>query len=68
MPEVMVNADTNDRVNLQRLAYLLKALNKGELETPDLLMDNDASVMISQSVSQSGKEFRQGKGIPIDQW
>ena len=64
MPEVMVNADTNDRVNLRRLAYLLKALNKGELETLDLLMDNDASVIISQSV----KEFRQGKGIPIDQW
>ena len=64
MPAANANADKLVLVKLQRLAYLLKALNKGELETPDLLMDNDASVIVRQSV----KEFRQGKGIPIDQW
>jgi hypothetical protein len=64
MPAAIANADKLDLVNLRRLTYLLKALNKGELETLDLLLDNDASVIISQSV----KEFRQGKGIPIDQW
>ena len=64
MPAVIANADKLDLVKLQRLAYLLKALNKGELETLELLLDNDASEIVSQSV----KEFRQGKGIPIDQW
>ena len=64
MPAAIANADKLDLVKLQRLASPLKSLNKGELETLDLLMDNDASVIVSQSV----KEFRQVKGIPIDQW
>ena len=64
MPAAIANADKLVLVKLQRLDHPLKALNKGELETPDLLMYNDASVIVRQSV----KEFRQGKGIPIDQW
>ncbi|MCX6697433.1 MAG: hypothetical protein NTV84_07735 [Methanoregula sp.] len=64
MPAAIANADKLDLVKFQRLAYPLKSLNKGELEKPDLLMDNDASVIVSQSV----KEFMQGKGIPIDPW
>jgi len=64
MAAVIANSDKLDLVKLQRLAYLLKALNKGELETLELLLDNDASEIVSQSVG----EFRQGKGIPIDQW
>ncbi|MCK9593812.1 MAG: hypothetical protein M0Q91_17570 [Methanoregula sp.] len=64
MSAAIANADKLDLVKLQRLAHLLKSLNKGELETLELLLDNDASEMINQSIT----EFRQGKGIPIDQW
>ncbi len=64
MSATIANTDKLDLVNLQRLANLLKSLNKGELETLELLLDNDASEIINQSIT----EFRQGKGIPIDQW
>ena len=51
-------------INLKRLAFILKSLDKSELETLEILMDNDAIDIISQSCH----ECDEGKGVPIDQW
>ncbi|OQA53498.1 MAG: hypothetical protein BWY45_03021 [Euryarchaeota archaeon ADurb.Bin294] len=51
-------------INLKRLAFILKSLDISELETLEILMDNDAIDIIGQS----GHECDEGKGIPIDQW
>jgi hypothetical protein len=51
-------------VKLERLAYVLKSLNNEELETLELLLDNDASQQIFSSI----KELKAGKGVPIEQW
>ena len=51
-------------VNLERLSHLLKGLNPAELETLELLLDEDACATIAESL----RELEGGKGIPIDQW
>lgn len=51
-------------VNLERLAHILKGLSRAELETLELLLDEEAS----KSISQSLKELEEGKGLPIDEW
>jgi len=51
-------------VNLERLAHILKGLSRAELETLELLLDDEAS----KSISQSLKELEEGKGLPIDEW
>ncbi|MCK4735523.1 MAG: hypothetical protein KAT65_23925 [Methanophagales archaeon] len=51
-------------VNLERLAYLLKGLSATELETLELLLDEDAF----RSINPSLKELEKGAGIPIDEW
>ena len=51
-------------VNLERLAYILKGLSAVELETLELLLDEDAF----RSINQSLKELEKGEGIPIDEW
>ena len=51
-------------VNLERLAYILKGLSAVELETLELLLDEDAF----RSINQSLKELEEGEGIPIDEW
>ena len=51
-------------VNLERLAYVLKSLNNEELETLELLLDNEASQQIFSSI----KELKEGKGVPVEQW
>jgi hypothetical protein len=51
-------------VNLERLVYILKGLNAAELETLELLLDEE----VFRSIEQSLKELREGKGIPIDEW
>ena len=51
-------------VNLERLAHVLKSLNKEELETLELLLDNEASQQIFSSI----KELKKGKGVPVEQW
>ena len=53
-----------DIVNLERLAYVLKSLNKEEPETLELLLDNEASQQIFSSI----KELKEGKGVPVEQW
>ncbi|MGB2842108.1 MAG: hypothetical protein WBC40_06480 [Halobacteriota archaeon] len=51
-------------VNLERLAHILKGLSRAEFETLELLLDDEAS----KSISQSLKELEEGKGLPIDEW
>lgn len=51
-------------VNLERLAYILKGLSAAELETLELLLDEDAFGSINQSLN----ELEEGEGIPIDEW
>jgi hypothetical protein len=51
-------------VNLERLAYILKGLSTAELETLELLLDEEAFGSINQSL----KELEEGEGIPIDEW
>ncbi|KFI37237.1 hypothetical protein HY02_08865 [Peptococcaceae bacterium SCADC1_2_3] len=64
MSETIRQIDNIELVNLQRLAHLLKALSREELETLELLLDKEASTVIAQSL----KELEDGKGIPIDEW
>ena len=51
-------------VNLERLVHILKGLNAAELETLELLLDEE----VLRSIEQSLKELREEKGIPIDEW
>jgi len=59
-----MNREISDLVNLERLAHILKSLNNEELETLELLLDNEAAQVIFSSV----KELKEGKGVPIEQW
>ena len=56
--------DRIELVNLERLAHILKGLSAAELETLELLVDEEASKTINRSI----KELEMGKGIPIDEW
>jgi hypothetical protein len=51
-------------INLQRLAHLLRSLSPTEVETLELLLDDEARGLIETSL----KELDQGKGLPLDQW
>ena len=53
-----------DLVNLKRLAHLLKGLSPAELETLEILLDEEAYETITQSL----KELEEKKGIPIGEW
>jgi len=64
MSTAIKEMDRFEIVNLERLAYLLKGLSAAELETLELLLDEEASKTINQSL----KELEMGKGIPIDEW
>ena len=56
--------DKAELVNLERLAHLLKGLSAAEFETLEILLDEDASKTIAQSISELKSEQR----IPIDEW
>ncbi len=64
MTTTLKEMDKVELVNLERLAYLLKGLSVAELETLELLLDEEASKTINQSL----KELEKGEGIPIDEW
>ena len=64
MSTTLREMDKVELVNLERLAYILKGLSAAELETLELLLDEDAY----ESMNQSLKELGEGKGIPIDEW
>lgn len=56
--------DKVELVNLERLAHLLKGLSAVEFETLEILLDEDASKTIAQSINELKSEQR----IPIDEW
>jgi len=51
-------------INIGRLAHILKGLSLIEFETLEILLDDEASKTISQSL----KELEAGERIPIDKW
>jgi hypothetical protein len=64
MAKALKNLKEVELVNLQRLAHLLKSLGPAEIETLELLLDDEARKIIKTSL----KEFDEGKGIPLDKW
>ena len=64
MSSTLKKIDQADLVNLQRLAHLLKGLNPAELETLEILLDEEACGTITESL----KELEEKKGIPIGEW
>ena len=64
MSNALRELDKAELVNLERLAYLLKGLSPAELETLEILLDEEAS----QTIAQSIRELEEKKGIPIDEW
>jgi len=64
MSTILREMDDVELVNLEQLAYILKGLGRAELETLEILLDEEAS----RNISQSLKELKEGKGIPIDKW
>ena len=56
--------DKAELVNIERLAHLLKALSPAELETLEILLDEEATSVITQSLKELGK----GERLPIDEW
>ncbi len=56
--------DKVELLNLERLAHLLKGLNTVEFETLEILLDEDASKTITQSIN----ELKSKQRIPIDEW
>lgn len=64
MPSTLREMDRVELVNLKRLAYVLKGLSAAEIETLEILLDEDSSKTITQSL----KELDAGKGISIENW
>jgi hypothetical protein len=64
MSTAVKELDRVELVNLERLVHILKGLSVAELETLELLLDEEAF----RGINQSLKELREGKGIPIDEW
>jgi len=64
MSSALKEMDRAELVNLERLAHLVKGLSPAELETLEILLDEEAS----QTIARSLKELEERKGIPIDEW
>ena len=64
MSSALKEMDRAELVNLEWLAHLVKGLSPAELETLEILLDEEASQIIAQSL----KEPEEGRGIPIDEW
>jgi hypothetical protein len=65
MPTIALKEmDRVELINLKRLAHILRGLNAVEVETLEILLDEDASKTIAQSL----KEVQAGERIPIDEW
>ena len=64
MSSTLKEMDRTELVNLDRLAHLLKGLSGAELETLEVLLDEEAT----QTIIQSLMELDDGKGIPIHGW
>jgi len=64
MPSTLKQMDKADLINIERLAHILKGLSAVEFETLEILLDEEASKTITQSL----KELEAGERIPIDEW
>jgi len=64
MRNTLKTMDRIELVNLERLAYILKGLSEADFETLEILLDQESSKTISQSL----KELKEGERIPIDEW
>ena len=64
MRNTLKTMDRIELVNLERLAYILKGLSAADCETLEILLDQESSKTISQSL----KELKEGERIPIDEW
>jgi hypothetical protein len=64
MPNTLKEMDRVELVNLERLVYILKGLTAAEFETLEILLDEESS----KSIHQSLKEVEAGERIPIDEW
>jgi hypothetical protein len=64
MPTILKEMDKVELVNLERLAFILKGLSAAEIETLEILLDQEASGTITQSL----REMKAGERIPIDEW
>ena len=62
--KVLKTLEKGGLIHLERLASILRGLTPEELETLELLLDHQASTIISRSV----KELDRGEGIPLDKW
>ena len=56
--------DKAELINLERLVRLLRGLSRAELETLEILLDEEPS----RNIIQSLRELQQNKRIPIDEW
>ena len=64
MSATLKEIDRFELVNLKRLAHILKGLSPAELETLELILDEEGFKTLTQSL----KELEEGKGVPIDEW
>ena len=64
MRNTLKEMDRVELVNLERLAYILKGLSAADFETLEILLGEDSSKTVSQSI----KELKAGERIPIDEW
>lgn len=64
MPAMLKEMDKVELINLERLAFILKGLSAAEIETLEILLDQEASETITQSL----REMKAGERIPIDEW
>ena len=64
MPGILQDIEELELVNLERLAHILKGLSASELETLEILLDQEAGNSLLQSV----KELNSGQRIPLNEW
>jgi len=64
MSETLQEMDRIELIRLERLAHLIKSLSPAELETLEILLDEEASKTLNQSL----RELDQGQGIHINEW
>ncbi len=64
MVNTLKEMDKVDLINIERLAHILKGLSAVEFETLEILLDEEASKTITESL----KELKVGERIPIDDW
>ena len=64
MPNTLKEMDKVELVNIERLAHIIRGLSAVEIETLEILLDEDAFNTITQSLG----ELEVGERIPIDEW